>query len=494
MEESKIKKEMTENEINSKIQEKIVNNQEFRKQLCKERFRWFAYTYFSHYIKSPSAPFHEEIYNTLEDWEQKFVEIIAFRESSKSTIATLEFAIWSIISGNAHFLILGGDTHAQSKLYIYNLKNELDNNKLLIKDWGPFEESDEWTATGIVLPRYEARILSRSTGQKVRGLRHKEYRPDLFIGDDLENIESVRNQEGRDKTYRWLFAEVIPALDDKAKKVLIGNLLHSDCLLMKIKKQIESGERDGRCFEIPLLNDKKEIAWPGRYPDMDAIEKKKREVVGGDPMGNRIWLREYLLKIVPEEGQIIKDEWIQSYDELPKDENGIEADVADQATAIDLAISKKETADYTSMVSGKLYYVDGKPKLYIMPHPVNERLSFKETIERAKSVSLTLGNGELSQLYVEEVAYQKAAIETMVDAGLPVLGVRAITDKRARLQTVASYVENGIVVFPKKGCEDLIIQLTGLGIETHDDLADAFAHLVRKVLSNIVSDSSITIF
>ena len=467
---------------------KIANNQVFRKELCKARFRWFAYTYFSHYVKSPSAPFHEEIYNTLEDWEIKFLEILAFRESSKSTIATLEFPIWAIISGKAHFPLLGGDTFSQAKLYIYNLRAELENNKLLIKDWGSFESDEEWTATSIVLPKYDARITARSTGQKVRGMRHKQYRPDLFCGDDLENPESTRTKEGRDKTYRWVFGEVVPALDDNAKKVLIGNLFHTDCLLMKVKKQIKDKERDGKHFEIPLLNDKGEIAWKGKYPTIEDIERKKREIVAGDPLGLRIWQREYLLKIVPEEGQVVKDEWIKHYDELP-----LGAELFGQGTGVDLAISKKDTADYTAMVSAKLFIIDGKPKIYIMPYPVNERLSGLETTERGRSVSLGLGSGILTPLWVEDVAYQKMQIETMEAAGLPVEGIKVTTDKRARLQTIASYIQNATVLFPKKGCEDLIMQLVGFGIESYDDLCDACVYVIQKLMSDVVNQPMMTI-
>jgi len=145
------------------------------------------------------------------------------------------------------------------------------------------------------------------------------------------------------------------------------------------------------------------------------------------------------------------------------------------------------------MVSGKLFVIDDKPKIYIMPRPVNERLSGEETDENARTVSLALGDGTLTALWVEDVAYQKRAVEDMIKAGLPAESVKVSTDKRARLRLAAKYIENGTVVFPKKGCEDLILQLTGFGIEKHDDLCDACVHLIMKLMSSYTEGPLMTI-
>ena len=45
-------------------------------------------------------------------------------------------------------------------------------------------------------------ILSRSRGQKIRGLKHRQHRPKLVIGDDVEGLDWVRTQENRDKSDR----------------------------------------------------------------------------------------------------------------------------------------------------------------------------------------------------------------------------------------------------------------------------------------------------
>jgi predicted phage terminase large subunit-like protein len=146
------------------------------------------------------------------------------------------------------------------------------------------------------------------------------------------------------------------------------------------------------------------------------------------------------------------------------------------------------------MVSGKLFMEDGKPRIYIMPNPVNRHLDFRDTIQKAKDVSNGLGGNSFTDLWVEDVAYQKSAIQEMDRIGLPASGVKVSRDKRARLETVASFIKNGIVLFPRKGCEDLISQLLGFGVESHDDLVDAFVYCVQGLMNKVSQDPQLFIF
>jgi predicted phage terminase large subunit-like protein len=474
------------------IIERILRDVSFRKQITRESFYWFFATYFEKYIEYPMAPMHRDMAQVLADWENKFVEILGFRESAKSVWAVLALPIWAMITGKAHLILLLGDTFEQIKLHIENIKSELEMNEKLIKDWGAFDvkieektiagmerASDEWTKRSILVPRYDCRIMARSTGQPIRGVRHKQFRPDLIVGDDIENDEMVRNKEQRDKVYRWWTSVVIPAgAKGKTKYVLVGNLLHSDGLMARIMREVLNGVRDGVIREYPILKGG-EILWPGKFRDEKEIEKEKRKVADV-----RTWQREYMLKMVPEEGQVIKDGWIKYWDRLPiEDGDKAEGELVYIATGIDLAISKKEDADYTAMVSAKVYMMnDDSFKIYILPNMVNERLGFHETIDTAGSISVGLGDGTATQLFVEEVAYQKAAIEEMGRRLLPAMGIKpGGKDKRARLFSVSNLIANGQVLFPREGAEDLIIQLTGFGVEAHDDLMDALVILLLGV-------------
>jgi len=72
-----------------------------------------------------------------------------------------------------------------------------------------------------VIPKFNARLIAASSEQSIRGLRHGAYRPDLIICDDVEDLNSVKTNESRDKTYAWLTGDVIPLGDLNTKIISI---------------------------------------------------------------------------------------------------------------------------------------------------------------------------------------------------------------------------------------------------------------------------------
>ena len=173
----------------------------------------------------------------------------------------------------------------------------------------------------------------------------------------------------------------------------------------------------------------------------------------------------------------MKDEWIQWYDNIP-------SDILASGVGFDHAISKKETADFTTMVSGVMVLVDGVPKIYILPNPINERLSFHETIQQMQATFQAVRAYTTPLFFIEDVMYQRAAIEEAQRNGIPTRPMKAGQDKRARLRAAATFIQNGMVLFPRSGTEDLLSQLLGFGVEDHDDLADAFVYLILGLSSH----------
>jgi len=416
------------------------------------------------------------MFRITEDTTNKLTVLIAFRGSGKSTLITLSYVIWSIVGiQQKRFVLILCQTQTQAKLHMANIKRELETNDLLKADIGPFEEvSEEWGSSTIVLSNYGARITIASTEQSIRGARHGEHRPDLVICDDVEDLTSVKTREGRDKTFQWLTGDVLPIGDQYTKIVIVGNLLHEDSLLMRLKHAIDEEKLDGQFFAYPLLSKDNEIAWTAKFPTHRDVEKL-RLTIGTDSA----WYREYLLRIISDADRLVHPEWIHYYEYLPSEKG---TDFRLIATGIDLAISQKDSADFTAMVSAKVYGYKSDLKIYILPFPINKRLDFPQTFEQAKNLSVSLGNGKFTMLYIEDVGYQPALIQHLQSNLIPAEGVKVSgQDKRARLALITHLIKQGNILFPKKGAEELIQQLTGFGIEKHDDLADAFSLLILKI-------------
>lgn len=427
------------------------------------------------------ADFHEELSQLLQGGENKQIAITGFRGSAKSTFGGVVLPSWAALHGFSRFILLINETSDVADLTIANLKIELEENELLLKDF-PNEIGlvkkfrPKWDQHNLVLAS-GTRLMGIGRGQKVRGLRHRQWRPDLIVIDDPEAMKHIAQKKYRDDTERWLRGEVIPAAEEtKARLLVMGNLLHTDSLMPRLKN-----DKSFIYVEYPLIALGGKTTWLGKYPNEAALRRQEAKV------GRTAWLREYLLKVVPPEGQEVKEEWIQFYDGLPSVESIYRSGVGE-----DLAISKKDTADFTSMVGGVLSRDEkGIPKIYILPNPVNERLSFHETIEQNRALSLVMSGYGLPTFFVEDVGYQKAAIQEMERALIPVEAIHVTTDKRARLRSIAMFIQNGTVVFPRSGCEDLIDQIVNFGITDHDDLMDAFVHLIIGLVKDGLDDAQI---
>lgn len=463
--------------------------QEMRKALLG-----FSVLYLPHYLKLERADFHPEFMALLEDSSEQFLSIIGFRGSAKSSLGSVGLPLWMALehADKYPFIIIVNETKGMVEESIANIRKELEQNAMIIKDYGDLSEGiskqREWTKTTVLL-KNGVKITGLSRGQRIRGRRHRENRPSVVIVDDPEEKEKVDKKEYRDKTERWLRGEVLPAIEEsKARLLVFGNILHTDAIMMRLKNDSLFKHR-----EFSLFNGEESwqnCTWKGKYPTPESIEQQKKKV------GYTAWMREYRLKVVPPEGRVIKEEWIQYYDEIPapvyeidkrtKKQVLISNPILSAGVGNDLAISKRETADFTTMVGGVMATNAQKQNhIYIVPNPVNMRLNFQETIAFAKSTYSMIANRYSAPMFfTEDVAYQKVAIEMMQAAGIPVQGVRVGTDKRARLSLAAPFIENGTVLFPRTGCEDLIAQLTGFGVEDHDDLADAFVHLVLGINTN----------
>lgn len=454
----------------------MLRDQRIRTEVTRSSHMWFFLTYLADYVRYPFAPFHREMFTLSEDATIPMLVLMAFRGSAKSTLFTLSYPIWAILGQQRKkFIVILGQTQQQARQYLANLKRELERNDLLRQDLGPFEERDEeWSAGSIVIPKYDARITAISCEQGIRGLRHGAHRPDLIICDDLENLDSVRTRDGRQKLYQWLMGEVIPAGDLSTRVVVVGNCLHEDGVMLRLQREIMGGQRTGAFRSYPLLDEAGACLWPAKFPFPEMVESLKRSVVD-----EVTWQREYLLRIVAGVDQVIHADWIHYYDEADMAACGSKFRYV--GIGIDLAISDRDTADYTSMVSARVYGRVEKLHIFIQPHPVNERLGFPDTYERVKGMA-NVQDKEKLKIFIEDVGYQGALIQMLEKDGYPAEGVKLHgADKRSRLALTSHLIKNGVIRFPRTGTEELIQQLTGFGSERHDDLADAFSSLIIKI-------------
>ena len=467
--------------------DEFVSDIELRREAAKT-LSGFCATYLSHHFKSDLSDFYFEMSSALEDYQSKRVVMIGFRGCAKSTMASLALPLWMALEHPEQypFIVMLAATQTQASINSASVQHELKSNELILRDYGhlkykkvddpspePTLEGDqEWQAMNIVLDN-GVRILSRSRGQQIRGLKHRQHRPKAIIADDIEDLEGVRTIENRDKTDRWMRGNVMPSLSDPdGRLIVIGNWLHTDGILARLKKT-------GRfsVLEFPLIDEKGKCTWPAKYPTQKSLDDKR------DEMGDIGFRREMLLQIVPEEGQDVLPEDISYYDELPFNDGNY------LAHGVDLAISTKESADSTACISGEVTWPNGVLEIYVLPNPLIRRMTFNDTMTALDNIRHS--NKMTSEFFVEAVAFQQVAIEEMERRAFSVQAMRPTKDKRSRLRVAARYIKNGTVKFPRKGCEELLTQLLGFGIEKHDDAVDALVYMILGVAQGGISPQEI---
>lgn len=447
--------------------------------ICMESFYHFLLHYLKDDFELDPADFHKEMIDALDSVDDlnKYISILGFRGSAKSTILEA-FALWSLINKKHNFIIYIRSTIDDAKMSLANIRNRIEENEELQQDFNIVLDDqkahgfrEKWSESQITVGN--CTIMARSRGQKIRGKKFKKARIDLIIGDDLEDVKDADTKEKREATRKWFFAEVLPAtkqgvLADNVKVVLLGNLVHKDCLIKHLAKS-----KTVKVLEFWLYDKNGEITWKGLYPDEEAVQKEKAKVmIAGEGLGPVIWAREYLGKEVDSEDMVIRLEDIQYYPDEYLQRRALSAGVG-----VDLAISKKQTADFTAMVKGmEVNNDEAQRRLLILPGCIEKRLGFAETITQAVEIDEEMPQG--TKWYVEKVAYQQAAIEIMEKNNLNVVPMASTADKRSRVVSACFYAKNGRVLFPRTGAERIIEALTGFGIEEHDDIPDAFADLV----------------
>ena len=203
----------------------------------------FAKTWFPRYFYEPFAEFHRELHKLGN--QEKFLCIAAPRNHAKTTNFTLLKTLFSIAYRLKKFILIISDTYDQAVLFLESIKNELENNdnfKLTYQLSLKINREDRILIS--CGDEFEIFIRAMGAGQKLRGLKFREQRPDLIICDDIENNEGVLSADRRKKLKRWFFGALIPALaqtrEDKESDnimpqvIIIGTVLHHDSLLSNV--------------------------------------------------------------------------------------------------------------------------------------------------------------------------------------------------------------------------------------------------------------------
>jgi predicted phage terminase large subunit-like protein len=173
----------------------------------------FGRTWFPRYFSKSSAEFHAEMHADADLYP--FYAAAAPRRHAKTTNFTFKRVLRSMAYRLNRFVLIVSDTYNQACIFLESIRYELENNAEFTSTYQI--ELLKCREDAIVIRiggTHEMMIMGMGTGQKFRGLKFRDARPDLVILDDIENDELVKSDERRAKLKRWFWGTLLPALAD----------------------------------------------------------------------------------------------------------------------------------------------------------------------------------------------------------------------------------------------------------------------------------------
>jgi predicted phage terminase large subunit-like protein len=486
---TKIKRKLTKAEFAKKAQEIITlldadyhpfgedspGEKEARKAKAFEDPLFFIKTYLPHYATCQFAPFHYDLVEMLEKRPVaggvvRPVLCAAPRDFAKTTLTSFGYVLHQVVFKQRRFVLLISDTldlAGDLASYIYL---ELAYNERLKHDFGRLVR-ENWDSEDFVT-MHDVRLKARGRGQRLRGLKHRNFRPDLVILDDIENERGAKNPDIVRDTLRWVVRTVYPAIDPGGNLFWIGTLLtRSSALYTATHSKGDPFYRWERRVFRAIGEDGKSL-WPDKFPlevlhkqreqmGTAAFNQEKQNVPDSD---DSLFASENIVYYQPEElfeKSLVIGSWFD-----PSIESG---SVHDFKAIITVGYSPEEAC----------YYV------------------LDAYIKRATLDAALMANFTIAKLYqplimaVESNLFQRLLLREFdrmaKDLGqvLPLRGVINSLNKEVRVAGLSPLVERGKIKF-RAGHSDqdlLVEQLTGFPDLPHDDGPDALEGAIRVVNS-----------
>lgn len=439
---------------------------------------------------APTPDFHKEIWDLVTS-VSKQVAIAAPRYHAKSTAVTHAYTLASVLFRESRYVLIVSDTVTQAVQFLGDIKKELLDNDDLRSLFG-VKEFPKDTEDDLIVELEDGwtfRIQAKGSEQKLRGLKWANLRPDLIIGDDMENDEIVMNKDRRQKFKRWFYGALIPCVSSTGKIRIVGTILHLDSLLENlmpasqlishrgVKSLIKEDLKEYSSNVLPWRS----IKYRAHTDDFKSLLWPEMKSAAEFRMQKDDYVRQGLADVYSQEmlniPLDITDTFFKKTDFVPIKEEDRKKNLVYYATC-DLAVSQSQKADYSAFVVGGM---DEDGRLYCK-HVIKQRMDALEIVDTIlmiqkiyKPVLFGLEQGTIQKAigpYLnEEMLKRGEFINTVM--------LKPSGDKLTRARSIQARMRSGACKFDKdaewyQGFEDELLRFPR---DKHDDQVDAWAYL-----------------
>lgn len=418
--------------------------------------------------------------------DHKRIAIAAPRGHAKSTAITKAYVLASVLFRDRQHVVIVSDTYKQATTFLGEIKRELSSNDQLrdlfgLKDDFLTDREDDVIVR--MADGHEFRIVAMGSEQKVRGIIWNNKRPDLVVGDDLENDEIVMNPDRREKFQKWLFNALLPAMSHRGQVRLVGTILHMasalELLMPKDKdpntvhttlKSATSVPVDGwMSVRYKAHNeDFTKILWPVKWSAVKFREIRAMFIARGNPEG---YHQEYLNRPIDPEHTFFKKGDMLDFTEY--DYKHRVWTHCPTFLSFDGAWTTKEKRDWCAFGIGSL---DEEGNLYLR-HVIRDRMDPKEAVDTIANLQQVYKFGTM---LIGKGAYEKGIGPFLQDEVrrrknfLHVETIPEVIDKRLRAQSIRGRMRAGGVKFRRNASwyGDFESEMLEFDRGQHDDQVD----------------------
>jgi|SRR5579872_89412 len=385
----------------------------------------------------------------------------------KSVLTSQLFPAWFAGRNPNKKIILATGTQALAQEFGYYCRGFLQdpNYKLIFPDANIKQDSKAITQfrfgkTGV------ANFVSRGTQITGKGA-------DLFVMDDLTIDAQDAASEKEQKTLRMWYKQVAyNRLQKGGRIIIIGTRWRDDDIQGWLLNPEEQERIDNwTIFRFPAIAEEDEEfrkadepLWPDEF-DREALERIQTE-------DRRAFAGLYQQRPSIETGNIIQRTWFK----IEKIDNDLL--IAPRIMAVDTAFKTDSANDYSAICIGQRTR-NGVAVLYAE----QKKLDFPRLIQWIKALVDIYG---IQGLLIEDQASGQSVIQTLRQhSRIPVIPIKVGRgqDKESRVHAIAPFLESGRVVMNKFiGLDTLLDNLLGFPNAAHDDLTDAFTHLITYLV------------
>ncbi|MDR0872994.1 MAG: hypothetical protein LBN27_05940 [Prevotellaceae bacterium] len=432
---------------------------------AKTDVAYMVKTYLPHYATAECA-----------DFQIEFAEMVAAnplfkgfaewgRGLAKSCWCNIITPMWLWMRGEDIFFCLKSDSSERADELLADIQAELEGNPLLIHDFGEQKMEGSWEIGKFITKDYRFIGMAFGIKQKVRGLRVKSRRPNLWGIDDLETPDTISNPKRMRKQADHIERDVMATMTGSHRRLLYANNKFARVMTQTI---LQERHPKWTIHQIKAYN---KTTYEPRWNYYSKEFYMQQEEDMGIPAAYAEYLHETKL-----EGKNFNEEQIQ-WCKLPEWH-----DFEMIISHWDIAYTDNETSDYNAVKiwgvkERKFYLIDCFVKQARMKIACNYMCEMRKTIPQSANVLFQYE----SQFWNEEV---QRNIDEAEEAHGVILNLRKVdnpkTDKLGRMLKMVPYFQNSRIFYNEalKSHSDTqvgIMQLCAVedGSTEHDDSPDA---------------------